>query len=87
MNADVTGQVGKRIWAITTPYANLWVDPGLLKMDADDLYAKAKKIYLMSSEERRNMGFNGRKFMEECFDREIVVRIYKERIRQMEMGS
>ena len=57
------------------------------KMDADDLYAKAKKIYLMSSEERRNMGFNGRKFMEECFDREIVVRIYKERIRQMEMGS
>ena len=37
VNADVTGQVGKRIWPAANPYENLWVDPGLLKMEADDL--------------------------------------------------
>ena len=33
VNADVTGQVGKRIWPDDNPYKNLWVDPALLYMD------------------------------------------------------
>ena len=37
VNADVTGQVGKRIWPDANPYANLWVDPGLLQLEIDQM--------------------------------------------------
>ena len=37
VNADVTGQVGKRIWPDANPYANLWVDPGLLQIDIEEM--------------------------------------------------
>ncbi len=37
VNADVTGQVGKRIWPDANPYVNLWVDAGQLCMDPEGL--------------------------------------------------
>lgn len=35
VNADITGQVGQRIWTDKNPYKNLWVDPSLLAMEVD----------------------------------------------------
>ena len=37
VNADITGQVGKRIWQDSNPYKNLWVDPALLELETDGL--------------------------------------------------
>ncbi len=37
VNADVTGQVGKRIWPDANPYKNLWIDPEQLNMNTAGL--------------------------------------------------
>lgn len=37
VNADITGQVGKRIWKEDNPYKNLWVDPSVLGMETGDM--------------------------------------------------
>ena len=36
VNADITGQVGMRIWQDANPYKNLWVDPTLLELDTEE---------------------------------------------------
>ena len=51
--------------------------------DADDLYDKVKKMYELSCEDRRLMGLKGRSYMENTFDRKIVVRIYRERLSKL----
>ncbi len=42
--------------------------------NADDLYVKMKKILSMKNQEREQMGKNGRKHMEDMFDKKMVVR-------------
>ncbi len=37
VNADITGQVGQRIWKDDNPYKNLWVDPSLLELDTGEM--------------------------------------------------
>ena len=37
VNADITGQVGQRIWKEGNPYKNLWVDPSLLELDTGEM--------------------------------------------------
>ena len=37
VDADITGQVGKRIWPVGNPYKNLWTDPDLLTLETGDL--------------------------------------------------
>ena len=41
--------------------------------DSNDLYLKMKQFYLLTQEEKVNMGKEGRKFMEEQFDKKKVV--------------
>lgn len=36
VNADITGQVGMRIWPDGNPYKNLWVEPTSLALETDD---------------------------------------------------
>ena len=50
------------------------------KKDKDNLYAKMNSIYNMPREVREAMGKNGRKRMEEKFDRNIVINAYKQRL-------
>lgn len=50
------------------------------KKDKEDLYAKMNSIYEMPREVREAMGRNGRKRMEEMFDRNIVIKAYKQRL-------
>ena len=54
VNADVTGQVGKRIWPDDNPYKNLWVDPGMLSMDPAGLKLPLEILQLAGME---NMTF------------------------------
>ncbi len=37
VDADVTGQVGRRIWGDSNPYKNLWVEPDRLSIDVAGL--------------------------------------------------
>lgn len=50
------------------------------KMDSNDLYEKTRLIYEMNYEDRHQMGLRGHRFVEQKFDRQIVVRKYKERL-------
>ena len=50
------------------------------KKDKENLYAKMNSIYNMPREVREAMGKNGRKRMEEKFDRNIVINAYKQRL-------
>ena len=50
------------------------------KRDKDNLYEQLSVIYYMSPKDRENMGINGRKKMEEEFDRNIVIRAYQFRL-------
>ena len=53
------------------------------KRDADDLYEKTVKMYEMDQEGRRQMGIRGREFVEQKFDRQIVIDKYKDRIHML----
>lgn len=48
--------------------------------DSDDLIKTIEKFILLSNKERRQMGINGRKKVEEHFDRNIVINKYLEEI-------
>ena len=48
--------------------------------DQKDLIAKIEKFLSLSLEERRQLGLNGRKKVEEQFDRQIVINKYLESI-------
>ena len=50
------------------------------KKDQEDLYRKALLVYEMPLEVREAMGINGRKKMENEFDRNIVIEAYKNRL-------
>ena len=50
---------------------------------ADDLADKMEKFILLSNSEREQMGKNGRKIVEEAFDRDIVIRAYIEEIEKV----
>lgn len=50
------------------------------KKDKEDLYSKMNSIYNMPREVREAMGKNGRRKMEEEFDRIIVINAYKQRL-------
>lgn len=50
------------------------------KKDKEDLYNKISNIYEMPIEIRKTMGYNGRKKIENEFDRNIVINAYKERL-------
>ena len=49
--------------------------------DADDLYEKVYKMYMLPRLEREKMGMAGRSKVEKEFDRDIVISRYLERIR------
>ncbi len=50
VNADITGQVGQRIWPNENPYKNLWVDSDTLSMDSGDLRLSAEIVKLAGLE-------------------------------------
>ena len=50
VNADITGQVGKRIWQDANPYVNLWVEPSLLEMDTGDMKLSPEIVRLAGME-------------------------------------
>ena len=50
VNADITGQVGMRIWQDANPYKNLWVDPTLLELDTEDLKLSPEIVKLAGLE-------------------------------------
>lgn len=50
------------------------------KKDKEDLYEKINSVYNMPCKVREAMGKNGRKRMEETFDRNIVINAYKQRL-------
>ena len=51
--------------------------------DSRDLIEKLKRFLALSPEERRMLGRNGRKYMEEHFDRNIVVHSYLQAIEEI----
>lgn len=51
--------------------------------DLDDLIEKIEKYLSLSNEERRRLGLNGRKKVEEQFDRQIVIDKYLEAIEKV----
>lgn len=51
--------------------------------DSQDLIAKLRYFLKLPIEERRQLGINGRKYMEERFDRNIVVQRYLEAIAEI----
>lgn len=53
--------------------------------DAQDLYEKTLKMYELSKEERCVMGLEGRKKVENEFDRQIVIKAYQNRIASLEL--
>lgn len=53
------------------------------KKDQEDLYRKALLVYEMPLEVREAMGLNGRKKMENDFDRNIVIEAYKSRLKKI----
>ena len=50
VNADITGQVGARIWRNDNPYKNLWVDPSLLTIEIEDMKISPEIIRLADLE-------------------------------------
>lgn len=54
VNADITGQVGKRIWKDDNPYKNLWVDPSLLELETGEMKLSPEIVRLAGLE---NLGF------------------------------
>lgn len=50
------------------------------KKDEKDLYGKVCNIFFMKAEEREEMGMAGRRKMEREFDRNIVIKTYKNRL-------
>lgn len=48
--------------------------------DADDLYGRMSDIYNMEFEKKKQMGLVARRYVEEFFDRKIVIDRYKERL-------
>ncbi len=55
------------------------------KKDADDLYKKSRRVYEMDRTAREQMGIRGRHFVEQKFDRQIVVRKYIERLHMLNL--
>lgn len=51
--------------------------------DSKDLIEKVEKFINLSNEEKKQMGLNGRKKVENEFDRDIVIKKYMEEIRKM----
>lgn len=51
--------------------------------DRDELVQAVKKFLNLSDEEQRKMGLSGRKYVEEYFDRKIVIKQYMDRIEQI----
>ena len=50
VNADITGQVGQRIWKGENPYKNLWIDPSLLEIDTGDMKLSPEIVRLAGME-------------------------------------
>ena len=50
VNADITGQVGGRIWTTSNPYKNLWVDPSLLSMEVENMKLSPEIVRLAGLE-------------------------------------
>ena len=50
VNADITGQVGKRIWPDSNPYKNLWADQDALFMDTEGIRLPAAVVRLAGLE-------------------------------------
>ena len=55
------------------------------RQDADDLYEKTRKVYEMDCEARREMGLRGRRFVEQKFDRNIVIKSYLKEIKALNL--
>lgn len=53
------------------------------EQDSGDLIEKIKKFLAMSVQERKQLGVDGRKYMEEKYDRRIVVRKYLDAIAEV----
>ena len=51
--------------------------------DFDDLIEKIEKYLSLSNEERKQMGKNGRRKVEEEFDRQIVIDKYQKAIKEV----
>lgn len=53
------------------------------KKDAEDLYKKAILIYKMGHLARQQMGVRGREYIERKFDRNNVIKLYRERLHML----